>query len=93
METKTFIVKGKGNPDSFCSCSHGAGRKMSRNQARKEFTIDDLAKQTQGVECRKDDGVLDEIPGAYKSIEEVMANQSDLVEIVAQLKQIMCVKG
>ncbi len=93
MGAKSFIVKGKGNPDSFCSCSHGAGRKMSRNQARKAFTIDDLAKQTQGVECRKDDGVLDEIPGAYKSIEEVMANQSDLVEIVAQLKQIMCVKG
>ncbi len=93
MGAKSFIVKGKGNPDSFCSCSHGAGRKMSRNQARKAFTIDDLAKQTQGVECRKDDGVLDEIPGAYKSIEEVMADQSDLVEIVAQLKQIMCVKG
>ena len=93
MGAKSFIVKGKGNPDSFCSCSHGAGRKMSRNQARKEFTIEDLAQQTQGVECRKDDGVLDEIPGAYKDIDTVMNNQSDLVEIVAQLKQIMCVKG
>lgn len=93
MGAKSFIVRGKGNPDSFCSCSHGAGRKMSRNQAKKEFTIDDLINQTQGVECRKDDGVLDEIPGAYKDIENVMNNQSDLVEIVAQLKQVMCVKG
>lgn len=93
MGAKSFIVKGKGNPDSFCSCSHGAGRQMSRNEARKEFTIQDLINQTQGVECRKDDGVLDEIPGAYKDIETVMNNQSDLVEIVAQLKQIMCIKG
>jgi tRNA-splicing ligase RtcB len=93
MGAKSFIVKGKGNADSFHSCSHGAGRRMSRNQARKEFTIDDLIRQTSGVECRKDDGVLDEIPEAYKNIDEVMNNQSDLVEIVAQLKQIMCVKG
>lgn len=93
MGAKSFIVKGKGNKDSFCSCSHGAGRKMSRNQAKKFFTIEDLKEQTKNVECRKDDGVLDEIPSAYKDIDSVMENQSDLVEIVAQLKQIMCIKG
>lgn len=93
MGAKSFIVKGLGNPESFNSCSHGAGRRMSRTKARKTFTVDDLAIQTEGVECRKDDGVLDEIPSAYKDIDVVMANQSDLVKIVAQLKQIMCIKG
>lgn len=86
MGAKSFIVRGLGNSESFHSCSHGAGRKMSRTQAKKRFTLADLAAQTRGVECRRDDGILDEIP-------IVMANQSDLVEIVAHLKQIMCVKG
>ena len=93
MGTKSFIVKGKGNHDSYCSCSHGAGRLMSRSKAKKHFSLDDLVEQTQGIECRKDEGVLDEIPGAYKPIDEVMANQSDLVEVVATLKQVVCVKG
>lgn len=93
MGAKSFIVKGKGNVESYCSCSHGAGRLMSRNQAKKQFTLDDLLTQTEGVECRKDRGVLDEIPGAYKPIDEVMAQQSDLVEVVATLKQMVCVKG
>lgn len=93
MGAKSFIVKGKGNAQSYCSCSHGAGRLMSRTQAKKTFTLDDLLLQTQGVECRKDADVIDEIPGAYKPIDQVMAQQSDLVEIVATLKQIICVKG
>jgi tRNA-splicing ligase RtcB (3'-phosphate/5'-hydroxy nucleic acid ligase) len=93
MGTKSFIVKGKGNAESYCSCSHGAGRLMSRAKAKKAYTLDDLIQQTQGVECRKDEGILDEIPSAYKPIEQVMANQSDLVEVVATLKQVMCVKG
>ncbi|OKH36982.1 RNA-splicing ligase RtcB [Nostoc calcicola FACHB-389] len=93
MGAKSFIVKGKGNAHSFCSCSHGAGRLLSRNKAKNIYTLDDLIEQTQGVECRKDTGVLDEIPGAYKPIEQVMANQADLVEVVATLKQVMCVKG
>jgi len=93
MGAKSFIVKGKGNKQSFCSCSHGAGRKMGRNEAKKFYTIEDLKKQTENVECRKDEGVLDEIPGAYKDIDEVMNNQTDLVEVMAQLKQIMCIKG
>lgn len=93
MGTKSFIVKGKGNHDSYCSCSHGAGRQMSRSKAKKHFSLDDLIEQTQGIECRKDEGVLDEIPGAYKPIDEVMNNQSDLVEVVATLKQVVCVKG
>ncbi|MBD2042717.1 RtcB family protein [Microcoleus sp. FACHB-672] len=93
MGAKSFIVKGKGNSDSYCSCSHGAGRLMSRNKAKNQFSVDDLVKQTQGVECRKDGGVLDEIPGAYKPIEQVMKQQSDLVEVVATLKQVVCVKG
>jgi tRNA-splicing ligase RtcB len=93
MGAKSFIVKGKGNHDSYCSCSHGAGRLMSRTKAKKTFTLDDLIQQTEGVECRKDTGVIDEIPGAYKSIDEVMQQQSDLVEVVATLKQILCVKG
>lgn len=93
MGAKSFIVKGKGNRESFCSCSHGAGRKMSRNEAKKLFTVEDLKKQTENVECRKDAEVIDEIPNAYKNIEEVMENQTDLVEVVAQLKQILCIKG
>ncbi len=93
MGTKSFIVKGKGNPESFNSASHGAGRKMSRGAAKKKFTREDLEEQTKGVVCRKDTGVLDEIPGAYKSIQRVMDNQTDLVEIVAELKQVLCVKG
>lgn len=93
MGAKSYIVKGLGNPESFNSCSHGAGRRMSRGEAKRRFTLDDLALQTAGVECRKDEGVIDEIPGAYKSIDEVMENQSDLVETVAILKQIMCIKG
>lgn len=93
MGTRSYIVRGLGHPDSFCSCSHGAGRRMSRGKAKEAFSLDDIAAQTAGVECRKDAGVLDEIPGAYKDIDEVMANQSDLVEITATLKQILCVKG
>jgi tRNA-splicing ligase RtcB (3'-phosphate/5'-hydroxy nucleic acid ligase) len=93
MGAKSFIVKGKGNADSYCSCSHGAGRLMSRNKAKLNFSLDDLIKQTAGVECRKDAGVIDEIPGAYKPIAQVMANQADLVEVVATLKQVVCVKG
>ncbi|MFH7023944.1 MAG: RtcB family protein [Heteroscytonema crispum UTEX LB 1556] len=93
MGTKSFIVKGKGNAQSFCSCSHGAGRLLSRNQAKNVYTLDDLIEQTNGVECRKDEEILDEIPGAYKPIDKVMNNQSDLVEVVATLKQVVCVKG
>ncbi|MGB3691560.1 MAG: RtcB family protein [Spirulinaceae cyanobacterium] len=93
MGAKSYIVKGKGNHDSYCSCSHGAGRLMSRTKAKKNFTIDDLVKQTEGIECRKDEGVLDEIPGAYKPIETVMKQQKDLVEVVATLRQVVCVKG
>lgn len=93
MGAKSFIVRGKGNPDSFCSCSHGAGRRMSRKKAKDSFGVQDLERETAGVECRKDSGVIDEIPSAYKSIDEVMANQADLVEIMAVLKQVLCVKG
>ena len=93
MGAKSFIIKGLGNPESFNSCSHGAGRKMSRTKAKSKFSIEDLKAQTQGVECRKDKGVVDEIPGAYKDIEQVMRAQSDLVEVVAELKQVICVKG
>ena len=93
MGAKSFIIKGLGNPNSFNSCSHGAGRKMSRTKAKSKYTIEDLKVQTAGVECRKDKGVVDEIPGAYKDIEEVMRAQSDLVEVVAELKQVICVKG
>ncbi len=93
MGQRSYIVRGKGSTDSYCSCSHGAGRSMSRAQARRTFSLTDLVEQTQGVECRKDDAVLDEIPGAYKNIDEVMANQADLVEVLHTLKQVMCVKG
>ena len=93
MGAKSFIVRGLGNADSFCSCSHGAGRRMSRTEAKRRFNRRDLEEQTAGVECRKDGGVLDEIPGAYKDIDEVMTNQSDLVEVVHTLKQVVCIKG
>jgi len=93
MGTRSYIVRGLGNPESFCSASHGAGRTMSRGEAKRRFNVKDLVAQTQGVECRKDAGVLDEIPGAYKPIERVMANQKDLVEVVAELRQVLCVKG
>ncbi len=93
MGAKSFIIKGLGKPESFNSCSHGAGRKMSRTKAKKHFTKADLEAQTEGVECRKDKGVIDEIPGAYKDIDKVMRNQEDLVEVVAELKQVVCVKG
>ncbi len=93
MGARSFIVRGKGNADSFCSSAHGAGRKMSRTAAEKQFTESDLVQQTAGVICRKDKGVIDEIPGAYKDIDEVMANQSDLTEILHTLKQVVCVKG
>jgi tRNA-splicing ligase RtcB len=93
MGAKSYIVRGLGNPDSFCSCSHGAGRRMSRTEAKRRFNRRDLEEQTAGVECRKDGGVIDEIPGAYKDIDEVMANQSDLVEVVHTLKQVLCIKG
>lgn len=93
MGARSFIVRGKGNPESFHSCSHGAGRAMSRTAARRQFSTSDLETQTQGIECRKDDGVLDEIPSAYKDIDTVMANQADLVEVVHTLRQIVNVKG
>ena len=93
MGARSYIVRGKGSAESFHSCAHGAGRRMSRNQARKTFSTRELIEQTQGVVCRKDSGVLDEIPGAYKSIDDVMANQSDLVEVAHTLKQVLCVKG
>lgn len=93
MGAKSFIVRGKGNRESFMSCSHGAGRAMSRGEARKRFSLADHAAATEGVECRKDADVLDETPAAYKSIDAVMAAQDDLVEIVHTLKQVVCVKG
>lgn len=93
MGAKSYIVEGLGNPESFCSCSHGAGRKMSRTKARATFTTEDLKKQTEGVECRKDGDVIDEIPGAYKDIDQIMADQKDLVKPIYELKQILCVKG
>ncbi|MFB7908172.1 RtcB family protein [Kitasatospora sp. NPDC056076] len=93
MGTGSYIVRGLGNEASFNSASHGAGRKMSRTAAKKRFTTSDLAEQTAGVECRKDSGVVDEIPGAYKNIDKVIEQQKDLVEVVAHLKQVVCVKG
>lgn len=93
MGAKSFIVRGKGNHEAFCSCSHGAGRLMSRTEAKRRFTIVDQIAQTQGVECRKDADVIDEIPSAYKPIEDVMRAQSDLVEVVYTLRQVVCVKG
>ena len=93
MGARSFIVRGKGNPESFESCSHGAGRRMGRKEAERRLTLADLERETQGVECRKDRGVLDEAPSAYKSIDAVMAAQADLVEIVYEFKQVVCVKG
>jgi tRNA-splicing ligase RtcB len=93
MGARSFIVRGKGNPESFCSCSHGAGRKMTRTAAKKQFSLEDHAHATRGIECRKDADVIDETPMAYKDIDAVMAAQSDLVEIVHTLKQVLCVKG
>ncbi len=93
MGAKSFIVRGKGNASSFCSCSHGAGRVMSRTKAKRLFSESDLSAQTQGVECRIDKSVIDEIPAAYKDIDQVMANQTDLVDVVHTLKQVVCIKG
>ncbi|WP_121708795.1 RtcB family protein [Streptomyces sp. E5N91] len=93
MGTSSYIVRGLGNEKAFNSASHGAGRRMSRNAAKRRYTVRDLEEQTRGVECRKDSGVLDEIPGAYKNIDQVMEQQRDLVEVVAKLKQVVCVKG
>jgi tRNA-splicing ligase RtcB len=93
MGARSYIVRGKGNAESFTSCSHGAGRAMSRAEARRRFTLADHAPATAGVECRKDEGVLDETPAAYKGIEQVMHAQADLVEIVHTLRQVVCVKG
>ena len=93
MGTKSYIVRGKGNATSFNSCAHGAGRCMSRRQAKKRFNLHDMEDQTQGVACRKDKSVIDEIPADYKDIDQVMENQSDLAEVVHTLKQIICVKG
>lgn len=93
MGQRSYIVRGKGNPESYCSCSHGAGRKYGRKEAMRRFTVADLEAQTEGVECRKDAAVLDEIPAAYKDIDEVMDLQRDLVEVVHTLKQVLCVKG
>src|SRR5262245_34824348 len=93
MGTRSYIVRGKGNPESLCSCANGAGRRMSRAEAQRRYSRADLEEQTRGVECRKDKGVLDEIPGAYKDIDRVMADQADLVEVAHTLKQVVCVKG
>jgi tRNA-splicing ligase RtcB len=93
MGTRSFIVRGLGNPESFESCSHGAGRSHSRTAARKKFSLEDHAKATAGIECRKDEGVLDETPAAYKPIDAVMRAQADLVDIVHELRQLVCVKG
>jgi tRNA-splicing ligase RtcB len=93
MGAASYIVEGLGNEESFCSCSHGAGRVMSRGEAKRRFTLEDLVAQTAGVECRKDIGIVDEIPGAYKNIDEVMERQSDLVRPVHKLRQVLCVKG
>lgn len=93
MGARSFIVRGKGNPESFCSCSHGAGRRMSRTEAKRRFSLSDHVAATAGVECRKDAEVIDETPAAYKDIDAVMAAQADLVEVVHTLKQVLCVKG
>jgi tRNA-splicing ligase RtcB len=93
MGARSYIVRGLGNDESFHSCSHGAGRAMSRSEAKRRFTLEDHCKATAGVECRKDAGVIDETPGAYKPIDDVMSAQSDLVEIVHTLHQVVCVKG
>ena len=93
MGARSYIVRGRGSKDALDSCAHGAGRRMSRSQAKAAYTVADLERQTAGVECRKDRGVIDEIPGAYKDIDAVIANSSDLVDVVHTLKQVVCVKG
>jgi tRNA-splicing ligase RtcB (3'-phosphate/5'-hydroxy nucleic acid ligase) len=93
MGARSFIVRGTGNPESFTSCSHGAGRAMSRTKAKQRFSLEDHARATAGVECRKDAGVLDETPGAYKDVDAVIDAQRDLVDVVHTLKQVVCVKG
>jgi tRNA-splicing ligase RtcB len=93
MGARSYIVRGKGNADSLCSCSHGAGRVMSRTEAKRRFTVEDHIAATQGIECRKDADVIDETPMAYKSIDAVMEAQADLVEVAFTLKQVLCVKG
>jgi tRNA-splicing ligase RtcB len=93
MGARSYIVRGKGAAESFCSAAHGAGRRWSREEAKRRYKVADLERQTEGVECRKDRGVLDECPAAYKDIDEVMANQADLVEVVHTLRQVVCVKG
>jgi tRNA-splicing ligase RtcB (3'-phosphate/5'-hydroxy nucleic acid ligase) len=93
MGTRSYIVRGKGNPESFCSCSHGAGRSMSRAEAKRRFTLADHIAATANVECRKDTDVIDETPMAYKDIDRVMEAQSSLVEIAHTLRQVVCVKG
>jgi tRNA-splicing ligase RtcB len=93
MGTRSYIARGKGNPESFNSCSHGAGRRMSRNKAKENITLEDHIKATEGVECRKDAGVLDESPAAYKNLDAVIAAETDLIEVVHTLKAILCVKG
>jgi tRNA-splicing ligase RtcB len=93
MGARSYIVRGKGNRESFSSCSHGAGRAMSRNEAKRRFTVEDHIRMTAGIECRKDEDVIDETPAAYKSIDAVMEAQKDLVEIVHTLHQVVCVKG
>jgi tRNA-splicing ligase RtcB len=93
MGAKSYIVRGKGNAESFCTCSHGAGRAMSRSEAKRRFTLSDHRKATAHVECRKDEGVIDETPMAYKDIDAVMEAQRDLVEVVHTLRQVVCVKG
>ena len=93
MGARSFIVRGKGEPESFHSCSHGAGRAMSRGEAKRRFSIEDHVKATLGIECRKDADVIDETPMAYKPIDQVMAAQADLVDIVHELRQVVCVKG
>ena len=93
MGARSYIVRGKGNPESFCSCSHGAGRAMSRGEAKRRFSVEDHVKATEGIECRKDEAVIDETPMAYKPIDKVMAAQAELVETVHELRQVVCVKG
>jgi tRNA-splicing ligase RtcB len=93
MGARSFIVRGKGNPHSFESCSHGAGRMMSRGEARRRFTLEDHRRAVRGVECRVDRAVIDETPAAYKDIDAVMEAQRDLVEVVHELRQVVCVKG
>ena len=93
MGTETYIVKGKGNTQSYCSCAHGAGRAMSRTQAKQQFTVKDLKNQVAGIECQVSKSRVDEIPAAYKPIKQVMKNQEDLVSVVCVLKQVICIKG